>query len=292
MMYGAAERRTVTAAEIECCIRSALLGEVYTTPKPGLVDCHDNGAHKDMDVKLFEISADVIAPYITKMFFTGYIWNRTPKELFIEIRKSGVRAERAMFQATGGVNTHKGMIFTMGILSAASGSIYRSDQKINSDEVFEMVSLMTAEILEQEFFEMDAREPRTHGEILYRKYGERGIRGEAQKGFPVIRDMALPLLYRYRNEGKDENSANINVLLKIMSGLRDTNVWTRGSLEDMKWLQKEAEGILKTGGAFNDSGLEKIKKLNLTCICRNLSPGGAADILGATLFLYQLGRLI
>ena len=104
--------------------------------------------------------------------------------------------------------------------------------------------------------------------------------------------MALPLLYRYRNEGKDENSANINVLLKIMSVLRDTNVWTRGSLEDMKWLQKEAEGILKTGGAFNDSGLEKIKKLNLTCICRNLSPGGAADILGATLFLYQLGRLI
>ena len=124
MMYGAAERRTVTAAEIECCIRSALLGEVYTTPKPGLVDCHDNGAHKDMDVKLFEISADAIAPYITKMFFTGYVWNRTPKELFIEIRKSGVRAERAMFQATGGVNTHKGMIFTQLVIGLAFTGIY------------------------------------------------------------------------------------------------------------------------------------------------------------------------
>lgn len=291
-MYGAAERKTVTAAEIEGCIRSALLGEVYTTPKPGLVDCHDNGAHKDMDVELFEISTDAIAPYITRMFFTGYVWNRTPGELFTEIRKIGVRAEQAMFRATGGVNTHKGMIFTMGILAAASGSIYGRDQKINSDEVFKLASLMTAELLENEFVEMNSREPETHGEILYRKYGERGIRGQAQKGFPIIRNMALPLLTEYRNAGHDDNRANINVLLKIMSVLTDTNVWTRGSLEEMRWLQKEAEGILKPGGAFKDSGLAKIKELNLTCICRNLSPGGAADILGATLFMYQLGRLI
>lgn len=290
-MYAAAEARMVTAIEIDCCIRSALLGEVYTTPKPGLVDCKDNGAHKDMDVALFETSTSAITPYISRMLFTGYMWKGTPENLFKEIRRVGIFAEKAMLQATEGVNTHKGMIFTMGILAAAAGKIYQKERYFHTDRIFDLVSEMTGDLLEKEFREMDRRTPVTHGEILYRNYRERGIRGEAQKGFPVIRNIALPLLMECRGAGLDENSTNIHVLLKIMTELNDTNVWTRGSFEEMKWLQKEAEKVLRAGGAFFENGRKKLRELNRICILKNLSPGGAADILGASLFLYHLSRL-
>ena len=290
-MYTAAEAGMVTAIEIDCCIRSALLGEVYTTPKPGLVDCQDNGAHKDMDVALFEISTNAITPYISRIFFTGYMWKGTPENLFKEIRRVGIFAEKAMMQATEGVNTHKGMIFTMGILAAAAGKVYQEEHYFYMEQIFELASEMTEELLEKEFREMDSRTPVTHGEILYHNYKEKGIRGEAQKGFPVIRNTALPLLMECRRAGLDENSTNIYVLLKIMTELNDTNVWSRGSYEEMKWLQKEAEKVLKAGGAFFENGRKKLRELNRICILKNLSPGGAADILGASLFLYHLSGL-
>ena len=109
---------------IETSIRNALLEEVYTTPKPGLVDQYDTGAHTDMDCRLFEKSAAAIAPYLKQMFYTGMEWQQTPSDLFCAIRKTGIYAEKSMFRATDGVNTHKGAIFTMGILSASAGKMY------------------------------------------------------------------------------------------------------------------------------------------------------------------------
>ena len=139
---------------------------------------------------------------------------------------------------------------------------------------------------------MSQRTPVTHGEILFQKYKERGIRGEAQKGFPITGETALPLMRQYRAIGLDENRSNINVLLRIMMELKDTNVWSRGSYADVIWIQEQAEKIWKPGGVFFETGMKKIEKLNQECIRRNLSPGGAADLLAATLFLYQLEKMI
>ena len=108
-------------AKIEFCIRNALLKEVGTTPKPGLVDLHDTGAHKDMDYDTFVKSTYAIKPYILRMAVEGFHWNHELKNLFPHIREIGKQAEKAMFQATDGVNTHKGIIFTMGILATAAG---------------------------------------------------------------------------------------------------------------------------------------------------------------------------
>lgn len=113
-MYARANAAVLTSAEIEQCIKSTILGEVYTTPKPGLVDRHDNGAHHDMNVYTFERSADAITPYLAKMFFEGYFWKRNLQNLFPRIRRTGVLAEKAMFRATGQVNTHKGLDFYHG----------------------------------------------------------------------------------------------------------------------------------------------------------------------------------
>ena len=91
--------------------------------------------------------------------------------------------------------------------------------------------------------------------------------------------------------GLDANRSNITVLLAVMSKLNDTNVWSRGSREEMEWLKKQAEKILAQGGALLGSGIEKVEELNELCIQKNLSPGGAADILAAGLFLYYLESL-
>ena len=249
-MYARANAAVLTSAEIEQCIKSTILGEVYTTPNPGLVDHHDNGAHHDMNVYTFERSADAITPYLAKMFFEGYFWKRNLQNLFPRIRR------------------------------------------FDTAEILASASEMTEKALEADFFEMSQRTPVTHGEILFQKYKERGIRGEAQKGFPIIGETALPLMRQYRAIGLDENRSNINVLLRIMMELKDTNVWSRGSYADVIWIQEQAEKIWKPGGVFFETGMKKIEKLNQECIRRNLSPGGAADLLAATLFLYQLEKMI
>ena len=117
----AVEKAEYFAESIGRMAYQALLEEVYTVPKPGLVDPYSCGAHTDMDVQTFERSAEALYPWFVRMAYQGYQLTCTPEDLFREIRKTGMLAEEAMYRATGHVNTHKGMIFTLGIFSAAAG---------------------------------------------------------------------------------------------------------------------------------------------------------------------------
>ena len=190
-----------------------------------------------------------------------------------------------------GVNTHKGLIFTMGILAAAAGNYYQQEHSFDAERILKKVSAMTTAPLEEEFQHIAEHEPVTHGEILFHEYGEKGIRGEAQKGFPIIEKIALPVLRSTRMMGMDTNRSNIQVLLSIMAELNDTNVWSRGSYQEMQWLKEQAAEICRQGGVFFETGLRKTEELNRLCIDKNLSPGGAADLLAASLFLYYLENL-
>ncbi|MBQ1530773.1 MAG: triphosphoribosyl-dephospho-CoA synthase [Solobacterium sp.] len=263
----------------EYLIRYALRAEVMTTPKPGLVDLNDSGAHNDMDFALFMKSTDAIAPYLTVMFETGRELEDL-KEAFAAIRRTGIEAERAMFGATEGVNTHKGMIFSMGIIAASAGCCLRQSGHISADRVLELSGLMCAETLQEDFKNMEQRDPVTHGEKLYRQYGEKGIRGEAMKGFPVLRRTALPVMRTNRNE--DDNRMYLRVLTAVMSELQDTNILTRGSYEDLAWLKQEAGRLLP------DPEEDQLKDMNTECIRKNISPGGAADMLACTILLDKL----
>ena len=276
---------------IETSIRNALLEEVYTTPKPGLVDQYDTGAHTDMDCRLFEKSAAAIAPYLKQMFYTGMEWQQTPSDLFCAIRKTGICAEKSMFRATDGVNTHKGAIFTIGILSASAGKMYAEYGYFPISRILQYTSEMTNEVVEKEFCRMEKREPSTYGEKIYREYGERGVRGQAQLGFPVLALTAYPNLSYSRRHGYDLNKSNINTLLCTIVELNDTNVLARGSHNDLNWLKHKAVMSLKRGGAFTASGMEQLVQMNQECIWRNISPGGSADILAAAIFLWKLEQL-
>ena len=347
-------------------VRNALLGEVYATPKPGLVDRRDTGAHRDMNYETFLASTEAITPYMVRMFAEGMdatAAGHTPEEVFRAIRGIGLEAEQAMYAATDGVNTHKGMIFTMGIVLAAAGILYaRADTtseqlvekelqpsddvtpealasadvqpmdaagesvmpsstiiagQITVDAILDMARQMTARSMAEDFRKMLEHPPKTHGERLFQTYGERGIRGQAMEGFPILRDTAVPWLRRFRNLSSDEalqqafaahatlrrgllqdtgsmhaehfeNAVHVSTLIAIMSVLNDTNVFIRSSYEDMCWLQAESSTILDMGAMFTEEGVRAIEALNMACIEKNISPGGAADILAVAILLLKL----
>ena len=301
-------------------VRNALLGEVYATPKPGLVDRRDTGAHRDMNYETFLASTEAITPFMVRMFAEGMdatVAGHTPEEVFQAIRGIGLEAERAMYAATDGVNTHKGMIFTMGIVLAAAGILYARDGYGTVDAILDRTRQMTARSMAEDFRKMLEHPPKTHGERLFRTYGERGIRGQAMEGFPILRDTAVPWLRRFQNICTDaelqrdiaaqatlrrgllqdtgsmhaehfENAVHVSTLIAIMSVLNDTNVFIRSSYEDMCWLQSESSTILSMGAMFTEEGVRAIEALNTACIEKNISPGGAADLLAVAILLLKL----
>lgn len=284
-------------------IRNALLGEVFTTPKPGLVDLWDSGAHRDMNWITFQKSTDAIIPYLVEMYEAGYESAEEKEnileDLFFIIRRIGQRAEKAMYQATEGVNTHKGMIFSMGIICAAYGYCKgknRHIQKITIDTIFDTAKKMTGRILAEELKNLEypgKTAPQTSGERLLRESGERGVRGEVLDGFPVVRKIAYPKLEeamarKAMNPTICQSQVNLQVLLYIMKDLRDTNVLNRGQESGLAWVQQEADRILRCGGAFSEEGIDRIVRMNRECIRKHISSGGAADQLALTLLLWQI----
>lgn len=281
---------------VEECVQDALLGEVYTTPKPGLVDLMDTGAHRDMDYHTFEQSTQAIAPYVSKMFDMGMQWSQSLEQLFEAIRPVGVQAEQAMLAATNGVNTHKGIIFTMGILCASAGYCMQRQGTIHVGTILNTSRKMTEQSLRWELQQMKRRESDTHGEMLYRVYREEGIRGQARRGFPIIRQVAYPMMKQLSAVVRDpvlrdeQNAINLHVLLAVMGELSDTNVLSRSNPWQAAWLKNEARHILQLGSVQTKEGWNELLRFNEQCIHRNISPGGAADILAATLFLFLLER--
>lgn len=270
----------------------SLMAEVSATPKPGLVDLHDSGAHKDMDHDTFRASSAAIAPYITQMFRLGTEWSDlSGGGLFTAIRPIGISAEKAMFDATGGINTHKGMIFSMGLVAAAAGLFYRLHNHFCPEDILSLAGKLCADILEHDFKQIDTLHPRTHGEILYARYGIKGIRGEAQQGFPSIRDISLPAFRSCKSTCADDNQVYLNTLLALMSKVDDTNVLIRTSPALLDYEKAEAARILSLGGAADPKGFDALRRLNEDFIRLNISPGGCADLLAVTILLWHLEQI-
>ena len=270
----------------------ALMAEVSATPKPGLVDRHDNGAHKDMCFETFRASSAAIAPCITRMFCLGMEWPDVGGAgLFPAIRPIGIEAEKAMFAATGGVNTHKGMIFSMGLIAAAAGLYFRIHNCFRSEDILNLAGQLCFHTLEQDFARIDSTRPQTHGEILYVRCGIRGIRGEAMDGFPSIRDISLPALRSCKTTCADDNQAYLNTLLALMSRVDDTNVLIRTNHALLGYEKAEAARILALGGAATSRGLSALQQLNEDFIQLNISPGGCADLLAVTILLWHLEQI-
>ena len=262
----------------------ALLQEVKTTPKPGLVDRRNSGAHKDMDMRHFFASANALRPFFCRFAEAGYLSRDTaPKETFGSIRSVGIEAEKAMLEATHRVNTHKGAIFTIGLLCAACGRL--GPDRWQAETILAEVAAMTAGVLESDFAGVTAENAKTSGERLYALHGITGIRGQAEKGFPTVKNAGLPILKQGLQRGLSFNDAGAVALLHLLAVTEDTNVINRTDIGTLESVHLEIQTLLQEDPY---PAMEKIEALDDDFICRNISPGGTADLLAATYFLFML----
>jgi len=261
----------------------ALLYEVTTTPKPGLVDRRNSGSHRDMNVFTFMDSAAALYPYFEACARTGRATAEQPaQETFAALRPLGCQAEGEMLDATGGVNTHKGAVFSVGITCAALG---RLDRECWADpaRVLTEVSAMTAGLTDRDFANVTAENASTVGQRLYVQYGITGVRGQVEAGLPAVLKVGLPALEVGRAMGYDFDRAGGGALLAILANSTDTNIIARSSRERQLVLTEELTTLLAKTPYPDKAALAA---LDDRFIAENLSPGGSADLLALTYLLY------
>jgi triphosphoribosyl-dephospho-CoA synthase len=188
-----------------------------------------------------------------------------------------------MFAATGGVNTHKGGIFSLGLLCVAAGRLQGQGRTPSAGLLCREVAHMCTGLVEAELG--GVREARTAGEKLYQRYGMSGARGEAASGFATVMRRVLPGYQALLEQGQDDETALLQVLLCLMADNVDTNVVSRGGLEGLGLVQRSAHALLRDGGVLHPEGRSRLMELDDLLISHNLSPGGSADLLAVTRFL-------
>lgn len=282
---------------IEFCNRitsiamKSILYEVAATPKPGLVDRENPGAHGDMDFFTFLSSASVLGSYFYDCTKAGIEFNKKDyRELLVNIRPIGIKAEEDMFKATNGINTHKGMIFSQGIIAAAVGSLFRDNNKeyYAPIEIQNRVKEITKGIT-KELEESYNKENPTYGERLFIEYGIRGIRGEVESGFQTVLDHAYPILTSLILEKKHHtNDILVHTLVHLMAYTEDSNILGRHDIDMLYYAQKQARKSLDLGGYLTPEGKSFIDDMDKDFIEKNMSPGGAADLLAITIMFYLI----
>ena len=246
----------------------ALRAELNTTPKPGLVDRNDNGAHKDMNLAMMSRSIDALQPYFVKLALLGSQEQMPDTE---QVRQIGIEAERAMLNATGGVNTHRGALFSMGLTTLAGAWSMKHDGKVDEKQLQYLI------IKVAEGFAPTAG---THGNDAVNAHRVTGALDLAKTGYKQLFNDWLPAYRGYLAENA-ETACN-KLLLRIMSQLDDTNVIHRVGYEQAQQVKQEARTLLDS---YSTVGMEA---LNRDYITRNVSPGGSADMVALTVFIHAI----
>lgn len=263
----------------------ALQAELDTTPKPGLVDRNDNGAHRDMDHALMQRSIQALHPYFVRLAQLGFTDKQPCHDEIVNI---GIEAEREMFKATGGVNTHKGALFSIGLAAVAlageafsritqaerCGTMAYND--VNSKQIQSLSNSIAS--LARLFPDTNG----THGSKAKANNILKGALDNAREGYTQLFKAWLPFYIDRIAEG--DNYALHKTLLRIMCDLDDTNIVYRTSMETMQEVKTEARQMLDT--SRNIVNFEAaLQAMNTDYIHRNISPGGSADMLSLVVFL-------
>ena len=287
-------RRLALESLVRDCALRAMLYEIAVHPKPGLVGPCDAGAHGDMTRFTFIDSAAALVPWMALFARAGYRCDAAdPRSLLPRIRRIGLRAERAMFAATGGVNTHKGLLFSFGLICAAAGVRAARNEPLSPEGLASLASRIVAGIVRRELESLrDAPpdRPLTAGERLYLRFGVTGIRGEAERGFPTVVNRALPFLENATRTGTPPGDAGADTLLVIMQHSDDTNVLHRSGTDGLRLMRGAAADILAAGGTCSEQGRGLTTAAMRLFVERNISPGGSADLLAVAFFLNFLSE--
>lgn len=273
----------------------AMLAEVNLTPKPGLVDRNNCGAHKDMALEDFHRSALAIRQWLPRFIEFGACSANLPAvDVLIGLRPIGIACETDMFRVTAGVNTHKGSIFSLGLLCAAIGRLHTLHRLITPELICSTAAAFCRGLTERELqstINNHKNQPsQTAGQRLFQQLGLTGARGEAEAGYPLVIQLALPHYRDRLAQGIDPELALLDTLLVLMAHNGDTNVASRGGPSGLSWLQQRAKALLCQGGIRHPSDLRHLHDFDQECIQRNLSAGGSADLLIITWFLAQISH--
>jgi len=283
---------TAFAEQIGSLAVRALLYEIAATPKPGLVDQRNCGAHRDMDLYTFLDSAAALAPHFRAFAEIGARGaEEDPHLLFSRLQRQGRQAEQEMFRATRGVNTHKGAVFSLGLLCGAAGCLLAGGRELTAEGICAKAAQLTAGLCGRDYQRLQHKKQLTKGENMFLRYGVTGVRGEAESGFLHVRQTAYPALAASLEKGGIPlNNILVQALLCLMARVFDTNVLARHDWETALYVQKRAGELLRGGGALTPEGLAAVARWDEELIERNVSPGGCADLLAATLLLYFLSH--
>ena len=258
----------------------ALLAELCAWPKPGLVSLVDSGSHADMDAGTLRASADALRPFFVALAAAG-----AGDAGMEDLRAIGRAAERAMLAATGGVNTHRGGIFGLGLLCAAAGALRMGEEpQISAGALGACVRRRWGRDI--------VRRPlpgRSHGTLACRRYGVGGARAEAAEGFPHVYRVGLPAWKEGRLlAGGDENAACVQACFALIAHVADTNLLYRSGTTGLDFARRAARGFLEQGGVGQKGWSARAAKVHRDFVTRRLSPGGSADLLAATLLVGAL----
>ena len=321
----------------------ALQAELDTTPKPGLVDKDNNGAHRDMDHALMQLSINTLHPYFVRLALLGFA-DTLPSHT--SIRDAGIEAEKAMLAATNSVNTHKGALFSMGLAVVAAAYEEKKAAANKEEREDSQVPLKSLALLEplESLVPLESLAPLehltpieslasplsslqltikalaasfpdtsgTHGsKAKLLSNGTTTIKGaldNAREGYEKLFAEWLPF-YNERRKSHDAHALH-KTLLRIMCDLDDTNVIYRTNVATAEEVKQEARALLasfeeayaaqdkeKCESAIEEkcaSAIEEkcasaellaLKDMDRRYTERNISPGGAADMLSLTVFI-------
>lgn len=262
----------------------ALMYEVSASPKPGLVDRLNNGSHTDMTFFTFLESAFSMSRGFEQIVdLAETIDGEVTPDFLGAIRSIGIEMEEGMFKATGHVNAHKGALFTLALTVFASAYSFRIRGSYDHDYMRQIIMAMTRGLTDEL---KQAKDPVSHGEILYKDHGILGIRGEAEAGYPNVFEKALP--YLFDNRCEDKNALMINTLFVLMTSVDDSNILWRQDVKTLNEVKVSSEAFLSSGGMFSKEGPRKAKEIDENFTRRRISPGGSADLLSMTLFLAMI----
>jgi triphosphoribosyl-dephospho-CoA synthase len=269
------------AIRLAALARQALVAEAELTPKPGLVDRRGTGAHSDLSLAIMRRSALAIEPYFCEMALISDR-NYPSQPLRERLAAIGREAEHAMLKATSGSNAHKGAIWILGLLTSAAAMQDR--RRVPAATIAGAAKKIAS-------FE-DRATPRlvSHGDLVAKRYGAAGARGEALGGFRHAVEIGLSILHSRRASGGTETVARLDTLLGIMSRLDDTCLLYRGGEEALTAAKAGAAAVESAGGSGTALGSLRLQRLDRRLLELGVSPGGSGDLLAATLFLDAVER--
>jgi triphosphoribosyl-dephospho-CoA synthase len=260
---------------------AAMHDELKVYPKPGLVSPVDSGAHDDMDVDLMRRSADSLLRPFACLAAAG----RQAGSFDGSLAPLGVDAERQMLRATGGINTHRGAIFCMGLIVASIARTRCTVMPVSPAAIQAALTHEWGAALEAHALRGDAAS--SHGALVRQTTGAGGARSEAARGFPGIFQVGVPAYRQAVASGLDANAASVHTLFALMEAVDDTTVLYRGGVDAGLFVRRSAAEFLAAGGCSREDWFERAERLHRVFVARNLSPGGCADLLAATLLVWR-----